>query len=258
MTNEENDLLIKAVHEVAGNIRSLAQRADEGRAESVDVHDFINNSRYEILIMLLAQTGLATPDDTIGAPTEDLKRKADPVLSPVGLTITQIYADARKGAAFMMQQIWEAMKDAPEYPENPRPDYDLLHSCMTFLGTEPGSDDLCALLDTTPQKFKRIDKSFALACAYESLRSNQHLVRLFQEQQAQIQAVRPMGIGAHFAAARDFKQRYDEGAEQVFKDIAVLMRRSQIRHEEVKFYFLARLQQDGDVVLYADPREPLN
>ncbi|MBK9585460.1 MAG: hypothetical protein KA099_11040 [Alphaproteobacteria bacterium] len=255
--NDETTSLIEGIHTVAENIRSLAQSADEGRVERVDAREYAHYASYESLIVLLAQAGLASPIDALDPPSEDLKSKSAPVLEPAGFTLSQIYEDARKGAVFMMQQSWEAMKDAPEYPENPRTDYDPLHYCMAFLDVTPGSEELCDLLDTTPEVFARIDKSFALACAYESFRTNQGLVRLFTEQQ---RAAPPdnRGLAGQFAAARDFRQRYDEGAERVYKDIAVLMRKSQIRQEEVKFYFLTRLEIDGDLPLSADPREPIN
>lgn len=256
--DDESASLLEGIRTVAGNIHALAESARQGDAGPVDADEYAGHASYESLVILLTQAGLATPVDVFDAPSEELIRKTDPVLAPAGLTLAQIYEDAFTGAAYMLRQSWAGMKDAPEYPEEPRSDYELLHYCMAFLDLKAGSEELCAQLDTTPGVFARTDKSFALACAYESLRSNQRLVRLFREQQAQQIAAGPRGIGEIFTAARDFRQRYDEGAEQVFKDIAVFMRRSQIRQEEVKFYFLSRLQRDGDVVLYADPRTPLN
>ncbi len=255
--NDEADSLLEGIRTVAGNIHGLAQSAQRGDADPVDANEYVSYASYESLVILLAQADLASPIDAFDAPSADLISKADPVLAPAGFSLPQLYEDARKGSAYMMQQSWAAMKDAPAYPEHPRTAYDLLHFCMGFLDQQPGSKALCDLLDTTPEVFARIDKSFALACAYESFRTNQGLVRLFTEQQ---RAAPPdnRGLAGQFAAARDFRQRYDEGAERVYKDIAVLMRKSQIRQEEVKFYFLTRLEIDGDIPLSADPREPIN
>lgn len=255
MDDQEYISLINAIHDVSGNIRSLAQSIDEGRTEPLEPSLYIDAYRYETLAALLVHAGCAEGQDILSEPSEALKEKVNPLLAEAGLTIEQLYEDARKGATFMLQQLWEDMKDTPEPPESPNTTYDLFHSSMKFLSLPSGSAEICELLDTTPHKFTRVDKSFALACAYESFRNNQKLVRLFAEQQ-KTENHQNRGLAGQFAAARDFKQRYDEGAARVFEDLKRLMRQSGLRNEEVRFYFTSRLQADGD--MGHDSHSPLN
>lgn len=241
--DEEHESLIQAIHDVAGNIRTLARDIEGGRTEPIERFDYVNNYAYDVLISLLAQEDYAQAEDCDDAPTEALREKANPILAGAGTTIDELYADARTGRRFLLQNVWAEMKANPQFPEHAGNVYDSFHYSLKFLGIEPRSPEMYALLGTDAAEFKRIDKAHALGTIYEGFVDNQMMTNIALGRIAAKHAQEGEAGKARLVDA--FEQRFNAGINSLLEEMKFIMAQSDIAEEEVKFYVTTRMQMAG-------------
>lgn len=241
--DEEHENLIKAVHDVAGNIRTLAREVEGGRTAPIERFDYVNNAAYDVLISLLAQEGYARPEDCDDAPTDTLRATANPILAGAGTDIDALYADARTGRRFLLQNVWAEMKANPQFPDSAGSAYDSFHYSLKFLGVAPRSPEMFALLGTDAAEFKRIDKAHALGAIYEAFVDNQMLTNIALGRLAAKHAQEGEAGKARLVEA--FEQRFNAGIASVLEEMKFIMAQSDIAEEEVKFYITTRMQMAG-------------
>ncbi len=241
MRDEDEKDLAATVQEVAQNIRALAREVEQGRTAPVDGFAYVNDFAYDVLISILSKAKLATPDDAGRAPTEDLRQNANPLLAPIGFTIDEVYDDARKGRMFVLKSAWDEMKSHPDFPKDASALYDSLHYSFEFLGLKAGSDEALQLLGTTAEEFEKIDKSFALASAYECFKDHHVVAHALYQPLASRKGV----ISPSFDDAVAYVERYMRGMPQVISDIQRIMEQSGLSDQETQFYFATRMEMEG-------------
>lgn len=254
------DELLQSARSVASNICTFAETV-QGRgatmAQNMDAVDYQIDCSYDEFIALLSRAGLTTPDASETAPDETLRHAVNPHLADLGLTVDKVYQDARTGRVFLAQTLWTTMKDAPEFPQDPSADYDSFHYSLEFLGIEPGSPEMCALLETTPEQFRRVDQTFAKASAYENLLFHQSMMNFAAAKMASAQENPYKTLADLFKDAREYDALYDRSFADFEEEIARTIKRSGLTEQEMAFYILARLEADGRLP-GADPRAAMN
>ncbi len=243
MRDENKEELAAAVQEVAQNIRTLAREVEQGRTAPVDGFEYVNDFTYDVLISRLAKAKLATPDDAGRAPTEDLRQNANPLLAPIGFTIDEVYDDARKGRMFVLKSAWDEMKSHPDFPKDASALYDSLHYSFEFLGLTPGSEDALSALGATKEEFQKIDKSYALAAAYDCFKDHHVVAQMLHQPLLSLR--REKGLAPSFDAAVEYVERYMRGMPQVIGDIQRIMEQSGLSDQETQFYFATRMEMEG-------------
>ncbi|MBK6897020.1 MAG: hypothetical protein IPH06_10565 [Alphaproteobacteria bacterium] len=243
MRDKQDDDIAAAVQEVAQNIRTLAREVEQGRTAPVDGFEYVNDFTYDVLISTLAKARLATPEDAGRAPTEDLRQNANPLLAPIGFTIDEVYDDARKGRLFVLKSAWDEMKAHPDFPKDASALYDSLHYSFEFLGLTPGSEQALSALGATKEEFQKIDKSYALAAAYDCFKDH-HVVAQFLHQPL-LQRRQDKALSPSFDAAVEYVERYMRGMPQVINDINRIMKQSGLNDQETQFYFATRMEMEG-------------
>lgn len=243
MKDDEREELIENVRTLATNICTFARDIDAGRVKPPDISDFINDYTYDALISDLAHLKLATVEDAEHAPNDALRERVNPLLAPVGATIDEVYADARKGRIFVLKALWEKMKEAPEIPKEAAEAYDTLHYSLQFLGLKPGSPETLALLGTTAEEFTRVDQAFGKASAYETIVGNHMMTSLTIQRLKEKHKAK--GVEGLPDLARDFEQRFESGVASVTRDLQRIMAQSGLREDELQFYINTRLEIDG-------------
>lgn len=243
MQDDAHRKMIEALHEAAGNIRTLAREIEAGRTEPVERFDYLNNATYEVLISALMQDNLAEAEDCDHAPTEALRARANPLLAGAGTTIDQLYADARTGRMFVLRNAWAEMKASPEYPERAAGTYDSLHYSLKFLGIAPKSPEMYALLETDEAEFTQLDKEYALSAIFEEIQDN-HALMNFTLGRLALQHAHE-GEAGEQRIAQEFEARVSKGLRIVLEDIEAIKARSGLEDREIMFYVNTRLQIAG-------------
>lgn len=253
------DELLQSARNVASNICAFAetvQQRGETMADNMEAIDYQLDCSYDEFIALLSRAGLAMPEASLKAPDEDLRTKVDPHLADLGLSMDKVYEDARTGRVFLAQSLWKTMRDAPEFPQDASADYDSLHYSLEFLGIAPGSPEMCALLETTPEQFRRVDQKYAKESVYEDLLFRQSMMNF-----AMMKTMSPgrpdVKLSDLFKTAREYDEMYDRNFADFEAETAKTLNRSGLSEAEMTFYILARLEADGRLP-GADPRAPMN
>lgn len=253
------DEILQSARNVASNICAFAetvQQRGETMADNMEAIDYQLDCSYDEFIALLSRAGLATPEASLKAPDENLRSKVDPHLADLGLTVDKVYQDARAGRTFLARTLWATMRDAPEFPQDASADYDSLHYSFEFLGIAPGSPEMCALLETTPEQFRRVDQKYAKESVYEDLLFRQSMMNF-----AMMKTMSPgrpdVKLSDLFKTAREYDEMYDRNFADFEQETAKTIKRSGLSEAEMTFYILARLEGDGRLP-GADPRTPLN
>lgn len=238
-----NPEMIEALHEIAGNIRTLAREIEDGRTAPVERFDYLNNATYEALLSPLIEDGLAEAEDCDRPPTEALRARVNPLLAGADTTIDALYADARTGRIFVLRNAWNEMKAHPQYPEQASGTYDSLHYSLKFLGIEPRSPEMYALLETDEAEFTKLDKEYALSTIYEEIQDNHALMSLTLGRLALEHAHE--GEAGEQRIAQEFESRVNKGLRIVLEDIDAIKARSGVQEFEIMFYVNTRFQMAG-------------
>lgn len=252
MSNRRQISDIEAARDVAANIRTVSLSLDEGRTSFLDDYDFNVDASYDSFISLLMEAGIADDDAWDGPPSDALRTAANPVLADLNMTIDDVYAHAVKGRRFFAQTVWERMRKAPDVPTEASRDYNNFHYSLEFLGVPSGSEEMCALLGTNMPEFKRVDRNFALASAFELFADHQILM---QQLSARIQLkYADQGLAGRFRASEEFLDRYEKGMRQVNEDILRIMEKSGLNQQDVSFYVSARIESQSATEAPAGPK----
>lgn len=249
MQERDYKTLIDAVQKVARNIRSLAESIDSGNTAPLAPFEYMHDYSYDALIFPLAQAGLAHADDTFQPPSPDLTQKANPVLAPTGTDIQQLYQDARKGSVYIAKNSWNALKSSNYTPVQVSDEYQSLHHALNFLRIKPGSPEMCALLDTTPEAFRRIDKSYALAGIYNHLRHKRGLLQIVAGQLAPLPYDESQD--SLFRARPSLENRLEATFSRATNPVGLELRRLMepfgLTFQEVSAYIVTRLEIEGQI-----------
>lgn len=243
MRDEDEKDWATAVQEVAQNIRALAREVDQGRTEPLDGFEYVSDYAYDVLISTLTKAKLATPQDASHPPTDELRKNANPLLAPIGTNIDEVYEDARKGRFFILKNAWEEMKAHPDFPRDAGSAYDTLHYSFEFLGLKAGSEEALQLLGTTAEEFQKIDKSYALAAAYECFKDHHVVARALY--QPLVSRGGGKSLSPSFDDAVAYVERYMRGMPQVIEEIKGIMDQSGLGDQETQFYFATRMEMEG-------------
>lgn len=253
------DELLQSARNVATNIAAFAETVQgrgETMAQNMDAIDYQLDCSYDEFISLLSRAGLTTPEAAGTAPDEALRNAVNPHLADLDLTVDQVYEDARTGRIFLAQTLWKTMKDAPESPQDASADYDSLHYSLEFLGIAPGSPEMCALLETTPEQFRRVDQKYAKESVYENLLFRQSMMNF-----AMMKTMSPerpfTKLSELFKTAREYDEMYDRNFADFEDETAKTLKRSGLSEQDMAFYILARLEADGRLP-GRDPRAAMN
>lgn len=241
--DDEHRKMIEALHEIAGNIRTLAREIEGGRTEPVERFDYLNNATYEALLSPIIEADFAEAEDCDRPPTEALRARVNPLLAGTDTTIDALYADARTGRMFVLRNAWNEMQAHPQYPEHASGTYDSLHYSLKFLGIEPRSPEMYELLQTDEAEFTKLDKEYALSTIYEEIQDNHALMSLTLGRLALEHAHE--GEAGEQRIAEEFQSRVHKGLRIVLEDIDAIKPRSGVQDFEIMFYVNTRFQMDG-------------
>ncbi|MBK6897019.1 MAG: hypothetical protein IPH06_10560 [Alphaproteobacteria bacterium] len=246
MREQDYRTLFDAIHKVARNIRSLAESIDSGHPENLSPFEYLQDYSYDALIFPLAQAGLAHAEDSRQPPSPVLTEKVNPVLAPSGTDIQQLYQDARKGSIFIAKNSWEGLNSSYYTPVKVSDEYQSLHHALHFLGIRPGSPEMCELLDTTPEAFRRIDKSYALAGIYNHLRHKRGLLQIVAGQLAP-SASEDGEVRPRPSLENRLEASFTRASNPVGLELKRLMEPFGLTFKEVSAYIVTRLEMEGQI-----------
>ncbi len=155
---------IQELRKLAGGIKDISEQIKSGDTTAIQnpidvLHAFSISAVYSTLYKL----NLTGPIDFSGRPpSETLQAAADPLLKKQGLTLKQLYDMAAANNRYFAVTAWNNLHKNPT-PTEADQNYMILHNALDNAGIQTGSEEMYALLKTTPIMFIPIDHAHGLS-----------------------------------------------------------------------------------------------
>lgn len=155
---------LQELRKLAGGIRDIAEQIKSGNTAAIQnpidvLHAFSISAVYSTLHKLnLTKSG----DFSGRPPSETLQAATDPLLKKQGLTLKQLYDMAAANNRHFAVIAWNNLQKNPA-PTEADQNYMILHNALDNAGIYAGSEDMYALLKTTPITFIPIDHAHGLS-----------------------------------------------------------------------------------------------